>query len=103
MNDAALVAMAALSTTSVLVRIVPAFVRLSLGERGLHLVGQVMPMAVFVNLAVYVVYSEIGSSPVAGGLALMAVAVLAVQGRLGLMGSTLLAAAIYYLLASHLA
>lgn len=34
MNDAALVAMAALSTTSVLVRIVPAFVRLSLGERG---------------------------------------------------------------------
>jgi hypothetical protein len=62
-----------------------------------------MPMAVFVNLAVYVVYSEIGSSPVAGGLALMAVAVLAVQGRIGLMGSTLLAAAIYYLLASHLA
>ena len=51
-----------------------------------------MPMAVFVNLAVYVVYSEIGSSPVAGGLALMAVAVLAVQGRIGLMGSTLLAA-----------
>lgn len=103
MNDAALVAMAALSTTSVLVRIVPAFVRLSLGERGLHLVGQVMPMAVFVNLAVYVVYSEIGISPVAGGLALMAVAVLAVQGRIGLMGSTLLAAAIHYLLASHLA
>jgi len=33
----------------------------------------------------------------------MAVAVLAVQGRIGLMGSTLLAAAIYYLLASHLA
>ena len=30
-------------------------------------------------------------------------AVLAVQGRIGLMGSTLLAAAIYYLLASHLA
>lgn len=58
-----------------------------------------MPMAVFVNLAVYVVYSEIGSSPVAGGLALMAVAVLAVQGRIGLMGSTLLAAAIHYLLA----
>ncbi|PKM00394.1 MAG: hypothetical protein CVV19_03770 [Gammaproteobacteria bacterium HGW-Gammaproteobacteria-9] len=103
MSDAALVALAALSATSVLVRIVPAFVRLSLGARGLHLIGQVMPVAVFANLAVYVVYSEIGRSPVAGGLALMAVAVLAVHGRIGLIGSTLLAAAIYYLLGSYLA
>ncbi|RYJ63527.1 hypothetical protein [Pseudomonas songnenensis] len=102
MNDAALAALAALSTTSVLVRIVPAFVRLSLSERGLHLVGQVMPMAVFINLAVYVIYSEIGRSPLAGGLALMVVAVLALKGRIGLMGSTLLAAAIYYLLGSYL-
>ncbi len=98
MSDAALVALAALSATSVLVRIVPAFVRLSLGARGLHLIGQVMPVAVFANLAVYVVYSEIGRSPVAGGLAL-----LAVHGRIGLIGSTLLAAAIYYLLGSYLA
>ncbi|AWM58140.1 hypothetical protein C6Y58_01120 [Stutzerimonas stutzeri] len=101
MNDAALAALAALSTTSVLVRIVPAFVRLSLSERGLHLVGQVMPMAVFINLAVYVVYSEIRSL-LAGGLALMVVAVLALKGRIGLMGSTLLAGAIYYLLGSYL-
>ena len=55
MNDAALVTLAALAVTSMLVRVVPAFVRFPLSARGVHLVGQVMPMAVFLNLAVYVV------------------------------------------------
>ncbi|MCD1638695.1 hypothetical protein K7H92_08225 [Pseudomonas stutzeri] len=103
MNDAALVTLAALAVTSMLVRIVPAFVRFPLSARGMHLVGQVMPMAVFLNFAVYVVYSEISHSPIAGGPALMAVAVLALHGRVGLTGSTLLAAALYYLLGVYLA
>jgi len=49
------------------------------------------------------VYSEISHSPIAGGPALMAVAVLALHGRVGLTGSTLLAAALYYLLGAYLA
>jgi branched-subunit amino acid transport protein AzlD len=102
MNESALIAIGALCATSVLVRITPVFVSLRLSTRGLQLVGQVMPMAVFVNLAVYVLHSEIGNAPVAGGLALLIVAALAAHGRVGLMGSTLCAAAVYYLLAAYL-
>lgn len=65
MNEAVLIATAALLITSLLVRVVPVFVSMPLGAGGLRIVGQILPTAVFINLAVYVAYSEISAAPAA--------------------------------------
>ncbi|KRW65102.1 hypothetical protein AO741_17000 [Pseudomonas sp. TTU2014-105ASC] len=101
MSEVVVTAVIALLATSVLVRIVPVFVPIRLGPRGLRTAGQIVPAAVFINLSVYVIHSEVIASPVGGGLSLLTVAALAVHGRLGLIGSSLIGAAIYYLIGAY--
>ncbi len=97
MNEAVLIATAALLITSLLVRVVPVFVSMPLGAGGLRIVGQILPTAVFINLAVYVAYSEISAAPAAAAAtSLLGVALLAISGRVGLVGSMLFGAALYY-------
>ena len=96
MNGAVLIATAALLITSLLVRVVPVFVSIPLGAGGLRIVGQILPTAVFINLAVYVAYSEISAAPAAAATSLLGVALLAISGRVGLVGSMLFGAALYY-------
>ncbi|MBS68822.1 MAG: hypothetical protein CMK98_10800 [Pseudomonas sp.] len=96
MNEPALIATAALLIASVLVRVVPVFVSMPLGAGGIRVVGQILPTAVFINLAVYVAYSEISAAPAAAATSLLAVALLAINGRVGLVGSMLFGTALYF-------
>ncbi len=96
MNEPALIATAALLIASVLVRVVPVFVSMPLGAGGIRVVGQILPTAVFINLAVYVAYTEISAAPAAAATSLLAVALLATSGRVGLVGSMLFGAALYF-------
>ncbi|PKM10858.1 MAG: hypothetical protein CVV15_05930 [Gammaproteobacteria bacterium HGW-Gammaproteobacteria-5] len=102
MNEPVLIATAALLITSLLVRVLPVFIRMPIGAGGLRVVGQILPTSVFINLAVYVAYSEISAAPVAAATSLLAVALLAIHGRLGIVGSMLFGTALYYTVAGFI-
>lgn len=96
MNTSVLLAIAALLATSCLVRILPVFVTLNLTDASRRLLERVLPTAVFINFAVYILYSEADKAPFAATLAL--VAGIAVATRFGLITTAVLGSACYYLL-----
>lgn len=63
MNPSTLMAIAALFTASCLVRIVPALVRVPLPGSLQRCLERVLPVAVFINFALYIAYSEISRAP----------------------------------------
>ncbi|WP_200638846.1 hypothetical protein [Stutzerimonas xanthomarina] len=58
MTTSVLLAIAALFATSCLVRILPVFVSIDLTDTTRRLLERVLPTAVFINFAVYILYSE---------------------------------------------
>lgn len=98
MNTSVLLAIAALLATSCLVRILPVFVTLNLTDASRRLLERVLPTAVFINFAVYILYSEADKAPLAATLALALVAGIAVATRLGLIITAVLGSACYCLL-----
>ncbi|WP_217476682.1 hypothetical protein [Stutzerimonas stutzeri] len=103
MNTPVLLAIAALLATSCLVRILPVFVTLNLTDASRRLLERVLPTAVFINFAVYILYSEATKAPLAATLALALVAGIAIATRLGLIATALLGSASYYLMQVGLA
>ena len=103
MTTAVLLAIAALFATSCLVRILPVFVTLNLTDTTRRLLERVLPTAVFINFAVYILYSEATKAPLAATAALALVAGIAVATRLGLIATALLGSGSYYLLQSLIA
>ncbi|MCQ4313280.1 hypothetical protein NAV33_15420 [Pseudomonas stutzeri] len=98
MNTSVLLAIAALFATSCLVRIFPVFVTLELSDATRRLLERVLPTAVFINFAVYILYSEAIKEPLAATVALAMVAGVAVATRLGLIVTAGLGSGCYYLL-----
>lgn len=98
MNTSVLLAIAALLATSCLVRILPVFVTLNLTDASRRLLERVLPTAVFINFAVYILYSEATKAPLAATLALALVAGIAITTRLGLIATALLGSASFYLM-----
>lgn len=98
MNTSVLLAIAALFATSCLVRILPVFVTLDLSDATRRILERVLPTAVFINFAVYILYSEAAKAPLAATVALALVAGIAVATRPGLIVTAVLGSACYYLL-----
>ncbi|MCK9796586.1 hypothetical protein BK634_18570 [Pseudomonas chlororaphis] len=96
MTTSTWITIAALFATSCLVRIIPAFVnvRLPAGlQRGME---RVLPVAVFINFAVYIAYSEMSKEPLAASLSLLIVGAIALSNVLGLIGAAAIGTAAYF-------
>jgi len=98
MNPSVLIAIAALFSTSCLVRIIPAFVSVQLSDSTQRYLERILPTAVFINFAVYIAYSEASKEPVAALASLLLVGVVAVLNVAGLITTSLIATGIYFLL-----
>ncbi len=98
MSGAALVAIAALFTTSCLVRIAPAFISLRIDPQTQRYLERLLPAAVFINFAVYILYSEMVREPVPALVSLAVVGAVAFLNLLGLIGTAVLGTMLYFML-----
>jgi branched-subunit amino acid transport protein AzlD len=90
-------AIVALCVTSLVVRVLPVFVRLRLNGTARDLVGRVLPLAVFVNFAVYIVWTEIRNAPLPAIVSIAVVALGSFCTRFGLVTITCTATLAYAL------
>ncbi|MFL9873272.1 hypothetical protein [Paraburkholderia megapolitana] len=90
-------AILALFATSLIVRVLPVFVRLRLNDTAHSLLERVIPMAVFLNFAVYIAWTEIHTAPVAAIAAISVVAVVTFATSIGLVLTTCAATLVYFL------
>jgi len=90
-------AILALFATSMTVRILPVFVRLRLSATARGLLERVLPMAVFLNFAVYLAWTEIRTAPAAAVAAITVAAIVTFSTRAGLMLTTCAATLVYVL------
>jgi hypothetical protein len=90
-------AILALLVTSMIVRVLPVFIRLPLNDTTRGLLERELPMAVFLNFAVYIIWTEIHTSPLEATLALGVVAIISFATRIGLVGITCAATFVYIL------
>ncbi|MFP8779790.1 hypothetical protein [Hydrogenophaga sp. RWCD_12] len=86
----------ALLLTSLLVRVVPAFVKLRLSARARTLLERVLPMAVFLNFAVYIAVVELRQAPWPAASAFALCALLTFMTRAGLIVNTLAGTALWF-------
>lgn len=98
MSGSVLVAIAVLFTTSCMVRIVPAFISLQINPHAQRYLERLLPTAVFINFAVYILHSEMVREPIAGLVSMVLVGVLAFSNRLGLIGTASLGTMLYFVL-----
>ncbi|MFJ3058315.1 hypothetical protein [Herbaspirillum sp. NPDC087042] len=88
-------AIIALSIASVLVRVLPVFVPTPLGKTARGILERELPLAVFINFSVYIVWTELQTEPVAALVAIAATAVLTLATRLGLILVTAIGTVLY--------
>lgn len=98
MNPSTWMAIAALFAASCLVRIIPALVQVQLPSTVQRCLERVLPVAVFINFAVYIAYSEISREPLAASVSLLLVGSLALLNVCGLISTALIGTAAYALL-----
>lgn len=96
MSHSVLWAIAALLTTSLLVRVLPVFVPIQLGAATQRCLERVLPAAVFINFAVYIAYMEVQTHPVAAASSLAVVAGMATLTSLGLITTSVVATTLYF-------
>ena len=87
----------ALFITSLIVRVFPAFLGIRIGESVRALLERVLPSAVFLNFAVYIIFSEVKAAPLPAGLAIAAVGAMAFLTRAGLILTACTGSFIYVL------
>lgn len=90
-------AILALLLTSLLVRVFPAFVKLRLSASARALLERVLPMAVFLNFAVYIAVVEVKQAPWPAAAAFGLCALVTFSTRAGLIFNTLAGTALWYL------
>ncbi|HEX7685794.1 MAG TPA: hypothetical protein VF446_20035 [Trinickia sp.] len=90
-------AILALLATSMTVRVLPVFVRVRLGTTARGLLERVLPMAVFLNFAVYIAWTEIHAAPAAAVAAIAIAAIVTFSTRAGLVLTTCAATLVYVL------
>jgi branched-subunit amino acid transport protein AzlD len=98
MSQSTVIAIAALFVTSCLVRIFPAFITLRLAPQSQRYFERVLPAAVFINFAIYIVYTEALREPVAALASLSVVAGVALLNNFGLISAAGIGTMIYFLL-----
>lgn len=102
MSEPVWAAIAALFTTSGLVRILPTFIspRIAprIAPRTRRYLERLLPAAVFINFAVYIAYSEVVREPIPALVSLAVVGAVACLNRLGLIGTAVLGTTLYFVL-----
>lgn len=86
-----------LLATSLLVRVLPVFARLHMSAALQKLLERAIPLAVFLNFAVYIAWTEMRTAPVPALVAIAVVAILTLSTRIGLVLTTATATMIYAL------
>lgn len=77
-------AILALMTTSLIVRIIPTFLSIRISTPVRTLLERILPSAVFINFAVYIIYSEVKTAPLPAILAMTTVGAMTFMTRAGL-------------------
>jgi hypothetical protein len=96
MTETVLYGIGLLLAVSVLVRVVPAFVPLPVSEGMAERIESILPVAVFINLAMYCAVSEISASWIPGLAGMLAlVLLLPLIHRIGLIVVVVAASAVY--------
>ncbi|MCW8158581.1 hypothetical protein D7243_20625 [Stutzerimonas stutzeri] len=98
MSQSTTIAIAALFFTSCLVRILPVFIRFQFGGASQRYLERVLPAAVFINFAVYIIYTEALREPAAALISLGVVAVIAALNSFGLITVAGIGTVLYYML-----
>lgn len=98
MSQSPEIANAALFVTSCLVRILPVFIRVKLGPESQRYLERVLPVAVFINFAVYITYTEALQEPTAALVSLGVVAGIALLNLFGLITAAGIGTAVYFVL-----
>jgi hypothetical protein len=90
----------ALFLTSVLVRIVPSLVRLPLSDHQQALFERILPTAVFINFAVYILFSEISKAALPAIAAFLLLALLSVFTRMHMVLVVIVTSALYFIVST---
>lgn len=99
MNNGALVAIAALLCTSLLVRVAPAICNLKLPDKFVPLAETIIPTAVFLNFVVYIFMQEMRISFVAATVSLIVTVLLAYLEVGGVIFAIIVGCTAYFLIA----
>jgi len=86
-----------LLVTSLVVRVLPVFARLHINDSVRSLLERAIPLAVFLNFAVYIAWTEIRSAPVPALIAITVVGILTISTQIGLVLTTGAATLVYAL------
>lgn len=101
MTGSATLAILALFCTSCLVRIIPAFINFRPENTHYHYIERILPTAVFINFAVYILATEVSRAPLSAVISMAVVAIAAATNFSGLVTITIISSGLYYLL-NHL-
>lgn len=85
----------ALVATSLIVRITPAFLRLQLNPTAKRITERALPMAVFINFAVYLVWIEISAMAAAAIVSILIAVLATLFTRAGLIITTSASTIVY--------
>ncbi|AYR25606.1 hypothetical protein [Herbaspirillum rubrisubalbicans] len=88
-------AICALSMASVMVRVLPVLLPIRFSKSTRSMLERELPLAVFLNFSVYIVWAEIQAAPVPAIAAIAVAAVVTLSTRLDLILITALSTAIY--------
>lgn len=93
-------AILALFVTSLLVRVLPTFLNLPLTEKTKKFIEQVLPIAVFLNFIVYLVWSETQGANAPAIVGILTAVLLSFLTRISLVITTLLSVLAYVFMAN---
>jgi branched-subunit amino acid transport protein AzlD len=94
-NNFHLLAIAALALTSVLVRIIPVFIKINITDTSKAVLERALPCAVFITFAVYICATEILKNVIPATAAILFTLLLVFATRASLITTTLLGSLIY--------
>ncbi|NGO90448.1 hypothetical protein [Vreelandella stevensii] len=88
----------ALLLTSVMVRVIPSLLTINFGEKAQHLIEEVLPTSIFICFITYIVMPEMDNGLSLSIFSFIAVCILAVILKSGLILTTVVATTLYYVL-----
>jgi branched-subunit amino acid transport protein AzlD len=98
MNRDVLIGSLILLLVSILVRVIPTFVKLKLSERSEANIKEILPIAVFVNLLIYCVVSESSSATTASLISFFILLTLLLMKRINLLVTVTVASICYMII-----
>lgn len=94
-NDFHLLAIAALALTSILVRIIPVFIKVNITDTSKAILERALPCAVFITFAVYICATEILKNPIPAITAISLTLIMVFSTKANLITTALFGSMIY--------